>query len=567
MKVCKRIALTATLIGLSMLSAPVTINAAAADSQIFITSAKTFTQLDRTKPVVIDGNWQNWPTGHFCASWGNRVGVKVFGAPADYKGYNYNAGWLTYDKVDLYLDDNLKTYWSGPQAGAEGKDFDFAVKLDPSYKGQTFHVSIDTKGWAPGNYPVTISGVTYDSGDCGTTQNASMVIVIPPLVTPVIECAFSKNLTIRTGDSVSAECASTVPLNNLQLVLQSNKFGKWIDSANQVLATSNKFTIPELPTDTPGGISVRLSSEGVQDQLTPFVSQVLSYKVLPALEKIDFNLSLSKFSSLGDSQLKLAWPNSFDLAGEKFKVVVSSFPVGPWSEIKSGTFSASVVDIAVSEPKGTWLKVTYAGNSQNAPAESNILQIVETPIIRCSLPTSGKVDVKLTGTCTSNIKMLKTSFIFEVDLGSGWQENGPGSISGMKTSITLTPGSSGTIKLRIKSEGLIDSYGPFTSNVVTVKVPEPASSSSGGNGGSIPIPKGKVDKTSNAYKTMKTVGGNFAKVSLPSDTAMSQCASAMRTGFIKADGRPYYLGAQARMLQSYLRTPSGFQGCLDGFGH
>ena len=83
----------------------------------------------------------------------------------------------------------------------------------------------------------------------------------------------------------------------------------------------------------------------------------------------------------------------------------------------------------------------------------------------------------------------------------------------------------------------------------------------------IKAPVGKVDKKSNAYKTMYTVGQNFAKVSMASDTAKSQCLSAMATGMIKARGIPQYLGVQARQLQSYLSTPSGFQGCLDGFGH
>jgi hypothetical protein len=82
----------------------------------------------------------------------------------------------------------------------------------------------------------------------------------------------------------------------------------------------------------------------------------------------------------------------------------------------------------------------------------------------------------------------------------------------------------------------------------------------------IKAPVGKVDKKSNAYKTMYTVGQNFARVSMASDTARSQCLSAMATGIIKSRGIPQYLGVQARQLQSFLNTPSGFQGCLDGFG-
>lgn len=82
----------------------------------------------------------------------------------------------------------------------------------------------------------------------------------------------------------------------------------------------------------------------------------------------------------------------------------------------------------------------------------------------------------------------------------------------------------------------------------------------------IKAPVGKVDKKSNAYKTMLAAGKNFARVSMANDTAKSQCLSAMSTGIIKVRGIPQYLGVQARQLQSFLNTASGFQGCIDGFG-
>jgi hypothetical protein len=80
------------------------------------------------------------------------------------------------------------------------------------------------------------------------------------------------------------------------------------------------------------------------------------------------------------------------------------------------------------------------------------------------------------------------------------------------------------------------------------------------------VPSGKVDKSSNAYKKMLTVGRNFGKVSLAGDTGKSQCTSALQSGLIRANGIPNYLGSQTALIQSYLKTPSGFQGCLDGFG-
>ena len=80
------------------------------------------------------------------------------------------------------------------------------------------------------------------------------------------------------------------------------------------------------------------------------------------------------------------------------------------------------------------------------------------------------------------------------------------------------------------------------------------------------VPSGKVNKSSNAYKSMYTVGQNFAKVSTASDSARAQCTSALQSGLIRAGGIPRYLGTQTALIQSYLQTASGFQGCLDGFG-
>lgn len=80
------------------------------------------------------------------------------------------------------------------------------------------------------------------------------------------------------------------------------------------------------------------------------------------------------------------------------------------------------------------------------------------------------------------------------------------------------------------------------------------------------MPKGKVDKSSEKYKFGFQIGKNFRNVSLASDTAAKQCGSAQATGMIKNNGIPYYLGQSASKVISYLRTASGYKGCLDGFG-
>lgn len=74
-----------------------------------------------------------------------------------------------------------------------------------------------------------------------------------------------------------------------------------------------------------------------------------------------------------------------------------------------------------------------------------------------------------------------------------------------------------------------------------------------------------VDKNSRGYQMMYIFGQNVAKVSRSEDIASDQCSSARDTGLIRSLGRPQYLGIQATQIQSYLQTPEGFQGCLDGF--
>jgi hypothetical protein len=81
------------------------------------------------------------------------------------------------------------------------------------------------------------------------------------------------------------------------------------------------------------------------------------------------------------------------------------------------------------------------------------------------------------------------------------------------------------------------------------------------------MPSGKVDKGSTTYKASFNFGRNFKKVSGANDSAASQCQMAQKYGAIKNYlGRLSSFGAQAEYIKSYLRTASGYQGCLDGFG-
>jgi hypothetical protein len=142
--------------------------------------------------------------------------------------------------------------------------------------------------------------------------------------------------------------------------------------------------------------------------------------------------------------------------------------------------------------------------------------------------------------------------------------------SGTSVSFSdLSFSKTGTGTMRVVTDAQSGKYMGYTTSNFKIEVSAQKNSSSSGGSSSAGAkpPSGKVDKTSNAYKTMFNVGKNFAKVSMANDTAISQCSSAMRTGMIRARGIPQYLGAQTQMIQSYLKTASGWRGCLDGFGH
>ena len=68
-----------------------------------------------------------------------------------------------------------------------------------------------------------------------------------------------------------------------------------------------------------------------------------------------------------------------------------------------------------------------------------------------------------------------------------------------------------------------------------------------------------------SYEFMYNAGQNFAKVSGPGVSAVSQCSMALSKGAIERFGRPFPLGIQSTEIQGHLRTEEGFQGCLDGF--
>lgn len=508
------------------------------------------------------------PSGVVCSSQRgySKIAIKVVDAPASWEEKSKNnvvIGFSTEFKAGgFYVQSPYGTGWgtgSPLNEGGTGLFFRAGAWFSKDFWSV---MEIDTSGWPKGEYNVL---AFYDNG-CNGTIVGSLKLILPDLTTPSISCAI-ENATqiIRLGGKIAFSCTSDVEFSNVPVAVEENSGNGWkVVIVN--FASGKSFKLENIPVGNQGGVSFRVSSQGVQDRINSFSSNIMAIKVSAPLKNLGLKLAINQYSATGNSQFKVTTGNSLIPVGQKFQVLSSISAGGPWTLEGSYKFSSANTIVNINKPKGTWFFARYSGDMEFDQSESKVIQLVEVPKIECKLPSSGKVNVKIVGSCTSNTSLLRTPITFLIDTGNGWEENGEGTLSGRKTPINLTAGNAGVIKMRLVSSGLTDNYGPFNSNTMTVKVSESASSGAKNDSGNA-IPKGKVDKTSNAYKVMYKVGRNFARVSLASETSFSQCASALRTGFIKANGVPQYLGTQTRMLQSYLQTASGFQGCRDGFGH
>jgi len=253
----------------------------------------------------------------------------------------------------------------------------------------------------------------------------------------------------------------------------------------------------------------------------------------------------------------------------------------------AGKFSLSFD--TTSWPNQTYEITLFAKDSNQRSSASKSIEFTKPrgPIVTiesemsCELENKSYVGYTTTILCKSRKGIPEVPVVLEYLKGNTWTTFSKDKLfEGSSGYYDILFNRAGTTKVRLKSPGFMKQISPYYENVqvkpfisneliiktVAAKESNSNTVSSSSGQGAYSVPKGKVDKKSNAYKLMLNVGKNFAKVSLASDTAKSQCLSALNTGLIKVRGIPQYLGAQASQIRSYLKTPSGFQGCLDGFG-
>jgi hypothetical protein len=262
-----------------------------------------------------------------------------------------------------------------------------------------------------------------------------------------------------------------------------------------------------------------------------------------------------------------------DIALSSTPYHLEEFKNGDWVEIAHGTVNGKALllkDILLT-PGNISLRIrTEDVVGIFYQSLSNEISVVVTPgpySIKCSAPSGVYTNTFFDISClaTSNISGAIAHLQY---LSNGkWTNSADGTWTG--TSLNLSNnyfGNPGSSTLRVITDAATGINQAGVSASFTIAITAPTKSKSNFASGVTP-PKGKIDKASNAYKLMFNVGKNFAKVSFATDTALSQCSAALKTGIIRANGFPQYLGAQALMIKSYLQSASGWQGCLDGFGH
>ena len=299
-----------------------------------------------------------------------------------------------------------------------------------------------------------------------------------------------------------------------------------------------------------------------------------------ALSPIPSPLISCTMPSIGTAgkSISVACNSSLQLNGVPY--TLSSNTGSGWHAVLNGVASGTrFVFPSVQLPTGVSnaaFRLDLLGNEDViSPSTSNTMDVsISPPPLKpikfiCSIPQVGIRGVPLSGSCSASSDISQASIYFQQEIGSKWSNFGSNTTaSGTDVSFAVTFNSTGKHHIRLGALSVPAVNLAFVSSAMTVVVNAPparGSSSSSAGGSTLGVTKGKVDKTSRAYKTMFAIGHNFAKVSTNSDTAALQCGYALSHGIIDALGHPQYLGAQAPMIQSYLQTSSGYAGCIDGF--
>ena len=490
-----------------------------------------------------------------CASgrWGGATAFKVTG-----KDEEWEESLQTSDYQEspngriLYQESNGQYISMNSDIGLKIGGINTAIRSNGYAKKAIF--SFKTNGWKGGEY--TLIGFVSDG--CREFSMVTAKMLLPEIPKPELTCSAPK--TTYVGDKFEVVCSSTLELSASVGAVQLKGDEGW-QEVSSLIATGRNFTVPDVETSEVGTIEIRVVLGGIADQLQDSTSNLFYIQSNPQKLNIKSTLTITKASENGLTSITMNSGNTVldaTLQG-------SQSPNGPWTDIaqiRSNTTVSKDLEF------GTWVRIQYEGNTAVKPGLSDPYQVLITPKFSCSFPKKIAAGRIFEISCNANQNLQATPINLQyLDSSDDWSNVSSGTATGSEVKFSFSLEGRGKQKFRIRADGLENYYTAFVSNVASVEfINPPSSTSKSSQSKSNSAPKGKVDKNSNAYKLMRTFGRNVAANSLATDSAKSQCLSAKNTGLVKVRGIPRYLGTQAIQIQSYLKTASGFQGCLDGFG-
>jgi hypothetical protein len=102
----------------------------------------------------------------------------------------------------------------------------------------------------------------------------------------------------------------------------------------------------------------------------------------------------------------------------------------------------------------------------------------EAPVMMCTIPASGKIDVTIIISCSSDISMSSTDvWLYQLG-GNGWQIIQRNTVSGKKFEIYFVLVEEGVAEVKVLYPGLQDDVSTWWSNTMSIKISNPSSNSS-----------------------------------------------------------------------------------------
>jgi hypothetical protein len=119
---------------------------------------------------------------------------------------------------------------------------------------------------------------------------------------------------------------------------------------------------------------------------------------------------------------------------------------------------------------GSWVRASLTNSPTLVDAVSQPIQILGFPKVSCYFAAQAKVASKIAGKCTFSIPLTGAPVILQSNFGKGWGTVVSGLINGQELNPSVTPKLTGSLQVRLISQGLSGTYAPFVSNISTIKV-------------------------------------------------------------------------------------------------